>query len=46
MWMDYGSPAKAISLQDYAASVADYAHKALQSTQYYDWVPLGESKRV
>lgn len=41
MWMDYGSPAKTIRLQDYASSVADYAHKALQSTQYHDWVPLG-----
>ncbi len=41
MWMDYGSPAKSISLQEYSSAVAAYAHKALQSIEYRNWVPLG-----
>lgn len=41
MWMDYGAPAKKLTVEQYAASVADYATKALESVQYHDWVALG-----
>ncbi len=41
MWMDYGSPAKSLTVQQYAQAVADYADKALDKIQYQDWVPLG-----
>ncbi len=40
MWMDYGSPAKSITLDRYAESVARYAEKAIASIVYHDDVPL------
>ena len=40
MWMDYGSPAKTITLDRYAESVARYAEKAIATVVYHDDVPL------
>ncbi len=41
MWMDYGSPAKKLTTEEYASAVADYAWQALQSIQYRERVELG-----
>ncbi len=41
MWMDYGSPAKSITLERYAEDVARYAEVALAKIEYQDAVPLG-----
>ncbi len=41
MWMDYGSPAKQISIDRYAEAVARYAERAIASITYSDSVPLG-----
>ena len=40
MWMDYGSPAKSLTIDAYAESVARYAEKALDAMQYHDFAPL------
>ncbi len=40
MWMDYGSPQKAISVEDYAEAVARYAVQALEQVRYHDTAPL------
>ncbi len=40
MWMDYGTPAKSITLDRYAESVARYAEKAIASIVYQDDAPL------
>ncbi len=41
MWMDYGAPKKAITLDSYAKGVVDYAMQALAGVHYQDHVPLG-----
>jgi putative membrane-bound dehydrogenase-like protein len=41
MWMDYGSPAKNISMSQYAESVAKVADKALDAIEYQNHVTLG-----
>lgn len=41
MWMDYGAEKKDVTLDAYAASVADSAMKALQTVKYVDHAPLG-----
>ena len=46
MWMDYGSPAKSISMAEYAESVARNAEKALSTMSYRDHVPLAMSERT
>jgi hypothetical protein len=40
MWMDYGSPKKAITADEYASAVAGYAEQALKQVHYHDSVPL------
>lgn len=40
MWMDYGSPAKQLSMERYAEAVAQYAQKALASIRYHRTAPL------
>jgi hypothetical protein len=40
MWMDYGSPKKSISADEYAGAVAKYAEQALKQVRYHDTVPL------
>lgn len=40
MWMDYGSPARTIAIQDYAGEVASYALKAYQQIEWNDAAPL------
>jgi hypothetical protein len=46
MWMDYGSPKKAITTEKYAEAVAEYAVRALKQVRYHDTAPLAmvESK--
>ena len=41
MWMDYGQPKSAITLDAYAEGVTQYAHQAYQRIEYRDWAPLG-----
>ncbi len=41
MWMDYGSPAKNITMAQYAEAVARYAEKAIDGIQYQPHVVLG-----
>ncbi len=41
MWMDYGTTAKKLTVEQYASSVADYATQALASLPHHDWVELG-----
>lgn len=41
MWMDYGAEKKDITLDAYAAAVADSAMKALQTVKYVDHSQLG-----
>lgn len=45
MWMDYGSPKKAITSDGYAAAVAGYAMQALQQVRYRDTAPLAMVER-
>ena len=40
MWMDYGSPKKAITAENYAEAVAEYAVRALKQVRYHDSAPL------
>ena len=40
MWMDYGSPAKSITIERYAEEVAKYAELALAKVEYHDAVPI------
>jgi hypothetical protein len=39
-WMDYSQPRKKITIDEYAASVAQSAVKAYRSIEYHGWVPL------
>jgi len=41
MWMDYGAEKKNITIDTYAAEVADSAMKAMQTVKYVDHAPLG-----
>ncbi len=41
MWMDYGAEKKSISIEHYAAGVADYAMKALDKVKHVTQAPLG-----
>lgn len=41
MWMDYGVPAKSISMERYAQAVARYAETALGKIEYRDFAPIG-----
>lgn len=41
MWMNYGGEKKTISIDHYAAEVADSAMRAMQTVAYHDHVPLG-----
>ena len=41
MWMDYGVPAKTITMAAYAESVARYAEQSLQAMAYRDFARLG-----
>lgn len=40
MWMDYGSPKQAITTENYAEAVAEYAVRALKQVRYHDTAPL------
>lgn len=40
MWMDYGSPAKSLTMDRYAEAVARYAEQALDRVEYRDFAPL------
>ncbi len=40
MWMDYGSPAKTMTIDAYAQAVARYAARALEQVRYRDSAPL------
>ena len=40
MWMDYGSPKKTMSGDEYAESVARYAEQALRQVKHHDTAPL------
>lgn len=44
-WMDYGQPAKNTSMDAYASALADIAHRAYQTIQWKDWVPLAMQDR-
>ena len=46
MWMDYGVPAKSMSLVEYAESVAKYAERLLNAMAYRDFVRLGMVERT
>jgi hypothetical protein len=46
MWMDYGVPAKSISMAAYAESVARYAEQSLQAIAYRDFARLGMVERT
>jgi putative membrane-bound dehydrogenase-like protein len=46
MWMDYGVPAKSISIAAYAESVAKYAEQSLQAIAYRDFARLGMVERT
>ena len=46
MWMDYGLPAKTISMAEYAESVAKYAEQSLNAIAYRDFVSLGMVERT
>ncbi|MGV3660507.1 MAG: neutral/alkaline non-lysosomal ceramidase N-terminal domain-containing protein [Prosthecobacter sp.] len=41
MWMDYGAEKKSITIDQYAAEVADSAMQALKKVTYLDHAPLG-----
>ncbi|XZE51613.1 neutral/alkaline non-lysosomal ceramidase N-terminal domain-containing protein [Planctomycetaceae bacterium SH139] len=41
MWMDYGVPAKSISMERYAHAVARYAETALGKIEYRDFASIG-----
>lgn len=41
MWMNYGAEKKSLSIDQYAAEVADSAIQAMQKVAYHDHVPLG-----
>ena len=40
MWMDYGSPAKSITLAEFADAVAKVAERGLSQVEYHDSAPL------
>ena len=40
MWMDYGRPKEAITIDAYAEAVAGKAHEAYRTIAYRDRVPL------
>ncbi|MFA6543323.1 MAG: PVC-type heme-binding CxxCH protein [Limisphaerales bacterium] len=40
MWMDYGSPRKTRTAENYAEAVAKYAEQALRQVRYHDSAPL------
>ena len=46
MWMDYGVPAKSISMAAYAESVARVAEQSLQAIAYRDFARLGMVERT
>ncbi|MBM3965609.1 MAG: hypothetical protein FJ308_11185, partial [Planctomycetes bacterium] len=46
MWMDYGSPARAVSMADYAAEAARYAEKGLDTIEYHSHVTLAVEERL
>ena len=46
MWMDYGVPAKSISMAAYAKSVASYAEQSLQAIAYRDFARLSMVERT
>jgi putative membrane-bound dehydrogenase-like protein len=46
MWMDYGVPAKSMSMAAYAESVARYAEQSRQAIAYRDFARLGMVERT
>lgn len=46
MWMDYGSPARGVSMAEYAAEVARYAEKGLDTIQYHSHAELAIEEQL
>jgi len=46
MWMDYGVPTKAMSMAEYAESVAKYAEQSINAIAYRDFASLGIVERT
>ena len=46
MWMDYGSPARGVSMAEYAAEVARYAEKGLDTIQYHPHAALAVEEQL
>lgn len=46
MWMDYGSPKSAVTVENYASAVAEQAVRALAQVQYRDTAPLAMVERT
>ncbi|MCC7336228.1 MAG: hypothetical protein IT422_14160 [Pirellulaceae bacterium] len=40
MWMDYGSPAKSITIAEFAEAIAKVAERGLSQIEYHDSAPL------
>ncbi|MHC1766945.1 MAG: LamG-like jellyroll fold domain-containing protein [Verrucomicrobiia bacterium] len=39
-WMDYGKPARSVSIDEYASALAEMVHDASSQIDYQDWVPI------
>jgi len=46
MWMDYGSPARGVTMAEYAAEVARYAEKGLDTIEYHSHAELAVEEQL